>query len=112
MDLPMKYVFLVYGAEESMSTLPAGAALLRESGHLLATASDDNSVAATVQVRNGALSITDAAVDTTTARPITYFFVSARDLNDAIRLAAKMPQACSGRIEVRSVEMVDQQPFP
>jgi hypothetical protein len=112
MDSPMKYVFLAYDAEEPTNTLPAGVEILRESGHLLATASDDNSVAVTVQVRNETLSITDGAVDTTPARPITYFFVSARDLNDAIRLAAKMPQARSGRIEVRSVEMVDQQPFP
>jgi hypothetical protein len=80
---------------------------LQVSGHCLASARlQPAESAATVRVRNGSVFISDALVGVK-ERLGGFHLIDARDLNDAIRIAAKMPWARLGWIEVRPLEECD-----
>ena len=116
----MKYLCLIYGDETlRRHTTPAEQASIREqymtytrsitaSGHLLggeALVLSDQ--ARTVITRNGAKSATDGPYAETKEQLGGYYLVEARDLNEAIQLAARIPGSQFGSIEVRPVaEMV------
>ena len=57
--------------------------------------------ASTVRVRSGKASTTDGPFAETKEQLGGYFLMEARDLNEAIQLAAKIPAARTGSIEVR-----------
>ncbi len=110
----MKYVFLAYRDEkqwDAMSTREHDAfekacwvndEALRESGHLLTMESLHSSrTATTIRVHNGKALVTDGPFAETHGQLIGLFFINARDLNEAIQVASKMPQARGGPIEVR-----------
>lgn len=110
----MKYIFLVYEDEKQWDALPnherdalaaacrANDAALRQSGHLLAVESlHSSSTATTVRVRNGKLSVGDGLVTGSGEQLRGLFTIAARDLNEAIQVAAQMPQARMGPIEIR-----------
>ena len=59
--------------------------------------------ATTVRVRQGRLSITDGPFAETKEQLAGFYLIEARDLNDAIQMAAKIPPAREGSIEVRPV---------
>ena len=59
--------------------------------------------ATTVRIRNGKLSITDGPFAETKEQLAGFYLIEARDLNDAIQIAAKIPPAREGSIEVRPV---------
>ena len=63
--------------------------------------------ATTVQVRDGETIITDGPFAETREQLIGIFIISARDLNEAIQVAAQMPQARGGPIEVWSIQELD-----
>jgi hypothetical protein len=65
--------------------------------------------ATTVRVRNGRLSTTDGPFAETKEQLGGFFLIDARDLNDAIQVAAKIPSARLGSIEVRPVWEIRQQ---
>jgi hypothetical protein len=78
---------------------------LQVSGHCLASARlQPAESAATVRVRNGSVFISDALFAGVKERLGGFHLIDARDLNDAIRIAAKMPWARLGWIEVRPLE--------
>jgi hypothetical protein len=117
----MKYLFLAYGDETQLDAMPvderegfvnaclANDEALRKSGHLLAVQGLQGSCAtATVRVQNGKLSVTDGPCAATTEQLLGLFFINARDLNEAILVAATMPQARGGPIEVRPILEFDQ----
>jgi hypothetical protein len=103
----MKYLCLVYLDENTLhavadSECMACGAALRESGHSIAAeALQPVHTATTVRVRNGKLSITDGPFAETKEQLAGFYLVDARDLNEAIQLAAKIPPARVGSIEVR-----------
>ena len=112
----MQYLLLAYGDERPLGTLTASQRdalanacqdndeLLRSSGHLIAAQSLHSSCGATtVRVQNGRLSVDDGPVAETNEQLIGLFFINARDLNEAIQVAAAMPQARGGPIEVRPI---------
>jgi hypothetical protein len=118
----MRYVFLAYGDEKQLDAMSAGERdalanecvandeVLWESGHLLAVQGLQSSrTATTVRVHNGKLSIANGPCAETKEHLIGIFTIEARDLNEAIRLASKMPQARGGPIEVRPILEFDQQ---
>jgi hypothetical protein len=78
---------------------------LKKNGYLIA-AEPLQSVrnAATVRVRNGKLAITDGPFAETKETLGGFFLINARDLNEAIQVAAKWPSARLGSIEVRPIE--------
>lgn len=59
--------------------------------------------AITVRVRNGKVSITDGPFAETKEQFGGYYVIEARDLNDAIEVAAKIPGARFGCVEVRPI---------
>ena len=77
---------------------------LRRSGVLVAAeALQPVDTATTVRVRNGTLSVTDGPFTETKEQLAGFYLIDARDLNDAIQVAAKIPPAREGSIEVRPV---------
>jgi hypothetical protein len=113
----MKYVCLVYLVEEEMNALSKREAdacteeslvydeALRRSGHLLVTqALQPVETATTIRVRNGKLSTTDGPFAETKEQLGGFILIEARDLNDAIQLAAKIPMGRRGSIEVRPIK--------
>jgi hypothetical protein len=59
-----------------------------------------------VRVRNGKASITDGPFAETKEQLAGFYLVEARDLNEAIQLAAKIPPARVGSIEVRPIRPI------
>jgi hypothetical protein len=109
----MKYVCLVYLEQPKLHAVPDSECQtcgngLRSSGILLAAqALQPVETATTVRVRNGRMSITDGPFAETKEQLAGFYLVEARDLNDAIQVAAKIPPAREGSIEVRPVRELD-----
>ena len=105
----MKYLCLVYLDENRMGEVPDSeckgcADGLRKSGHhIAAEALASVHTATTVRIRNGKLSVTDGPFAETKEQLAGFYLVDAKDLNEAIQLASKIPPARVGSIEVRPV---------
>jgi hypothetical protein len=65
--------------------------------------------ATTVRVRDGRVVITDGPFAETREQLAGFYLVDARDLNDAIRVAARIPPARLGGIEVRPIRELGSQ---
>lgn len=88
-------------AEESMAYDQA----LRESGHLLlAQRLQSAQTATTLRVRNRILALSNGPFAQTEEQLGRFLLIDAFDLNDAIQLAAKIPLARIGSIEIRPIE--------
>ena len=111
----MKYLCLVYGDERAMETVDDRHCLafdqsVRASGHCIASeALQPVATATTVRVRNGKVSVTDGPFAETKEALAGFYMIEARDLNEAIQVAAKIPSARIGSIEVRPVMDFSQQ---
>ncbi|HEX7554355.1 MAG TPA: YciI family protein, partial [Geothrix sp.] len=55
------------------------------------------------RVRNGKVSTTDGPFAETKEQLGGYYLIEAKDLNDAIQVASRIPSAKTGSIEVRPV---------
>jgi hypothetical protein len=105
----MKYLCLVYLEESKLHAVPDRecancGADLRERGVLAAAESlQPVHTATTVRVRNGSVSVTDGPFAETKEHLAGFYLIDARDLNDAIQIAAKIPPAREGSVEVRPV---------
>ena len=113
----MKYLCLAYEEERKLNALSESEwhALrdetlsyvedLRKRGHLVVThALQSVETATTVRVRSGKLSATDGPFAETKETLGGIFLIEARDLNDAIQVAANWPSARIGSIEVRPIQ--------
>ena len=79
--------------------------VLRQSGHLLAAERLQSSRSVTtMRIQDGQVCLTNGPFAETSEPLISLFYIDARDLNEAIRVALTMPQAHSGPIEVRPIE--------
>jgi hypothetical protein len=77
---------------------------IRDSGHYVGcNRLLPSDTAITVRVRNGRLSTTDGPFTETKEQIGGYYVVEARDLNEAIRLAARIPGARYGSVEIRPI---------
>ena len=77
---------------------------LAESGHLIvAHALQPPTSAVTVRVRSGEMSVTDGPFAETKEALGGFILIEAKDLNEAIRIAAGIPLARLGAIEVRPI---------
>jgi hypothetical protein len=109
----MKYLCLVYLDERRLDEVPdrecmACADALRTSGHMMAgEALEGVHTATTVRVRNGKVAVTDGPFAETKEQLAGFYMVDARDLNEAIQIASKIPPARIGSIEVRPVRELD-----
>jgi len=78
---------------------------LREGGHFLAAqALQSVDAATTIRVRSGQISVTDGPFAETNEQIGGFILIEARDLNEAIQLASKIPAARLGGIEVRPIK--------
>src|SRR5687768_1404072 len=112
----MKYLCLIYDEEKKMGDMSKSEAEafmgeyfaftegIKKSGHYVAgEALQPVQTASTVRVRSGKVSTTDGPFAETKEQLGGYYLIEARDLNDAIQVAAKIPSARFGSIEVRPV---------
>lgn len=110
----MKYLALVYYDEAIMNRMSQddwdalnrecadGAARLAEQGHFInGTPLQPVATATSVRVRNGQTLVTDGPFAETKEQLAGFYLLEARDMNEAIRLAEKIPTARYGCIEVR-----------
>lgn len=108
----MKYLCLVYLDEKRMNDLPDEDCVefdsgIRKSGHCLASeALQPVQTATTVRLRNGRVSVTDGPFAETKEQLAGFYMIEARDLNEAIQIAAKIPPARVGSIEVRPIRPI------
>ena len=114
----MKYLCLIC-AEKVMEQMPEDVAVrhfqeyteftneIRASGHYLSCNRllPPNEVI-TVRVRNGKVTTTDGPFVETKEQLGGYYLIEARDLNEAIQIAAKIPPARVGCVEVRPIRPI------
>lgn len=119
----MKYLCLIYDDEATMAGMPKGEADafmgeyfaytegIRSSGHYVAgEALHPVQSATTLRIRNGKLSTTDGPFAETKEQLGGFYLIEARDLNEAIQVASRIPSVRTGSIEVRPVVDFSQQP--
>lgn len=117
----MKYLCLVYIEEETLGALSRVEYdaiddecaeydnRLQSNGHLIAVeALQPVHTATTVRLRNGKVSTTDGPFAETKEQLAGFYLVEARDLNEAIQIAAKIPPGRLGCVEVRPVRELHQ----
>jgi hypothetical protein len=115
----MQYLLMIYGPEklwegyteaERQSIYQGYGELIEDmkkkgnyiGGHEL----QPTAMATTVRVRNGEKTITDGPFAETKEQLGGYFLVEAKDLDEAIAIAERIPSATSGSIEVRPVKLM------
>ena len=112
----MKYVCLIYQDEAELQKMPkeemgklsaeyqAFTEALQRSGQLIAAHGlQPTHTATTVRVRDGKTLTTDGPFVETKEQLGSIYVIEAKDLDDAIQVAAKIPSARFGNIEVRPV---------
>jgi len=105
----MKYLCLVYSDEKELEVINdsecmACAAALDKSGHLIAgQALQPVATATTIRMRNGKLSITDGPFAETKEQLAGFYLIDAANHDEALQIAARIPPAREGSIEVRPV---------
>jgi hypothetical protein len=117
----MKYLCLVHFEEETLDNLPSAEFEncrreslahmddLEKSGHLVvANALQRVRTATSLRLRNGKMSITDGPFAETKEQLGGFMLIDARDLNEAVQIASRMPLARLGSIEVRPTWELEQ----
>jgi hypothetical protein len=82
---------------------------IRQSGHYVScNRLKPPSESSTLRVRGGQMLITDGPFVETKEQLGGYFLIEARDMNEALQIAARIPCARTGFVEVRPVAEDDQ----
>ena len=108
----MKYLCLVYLDEKKLDQVRDEDCVefdtsVRSSGQCIASeALESVHAATTVRVRHGTVSVTDGPFAETKEQLGGFYMIEARDLNEAIQIASKIPPARVGCIEVRPVRPI------
>jgi hypothetical protein len=113
----MRYLCLIYDEERkwaAMSKEEADAVMgeyfnftedVKKSGHYVGgEALQPVSTATSVRVRGGKMSTTDGPFAETKEQLGGYYLINAKDLNDALQIASKIPGAKTGTVEVRPIQ--------
>ena len=113
----MQYALLIYNDESTMkATGPEREAMFRayaeftqsivNSGHMKGgEALQPTATATTVRVRDGKMLTTDGPFAETKEQLGGYYLIEAKDLNEALQVAAKIPSARTGSVEVRPIQV-------
>lgn len=112
----MRYLCLVYGEEQKLRDLSKSEgdrltdeslgydeALMRSGHFVLAHALSSVETATSVKVRDGEVDIMDGPFAETKEQLLGFILIDAKDKNDAVAVASKIPLARLGTIEVRSI---------
>jgi hypothetical protein len=113
----MKYLCSVFFDEKNLDALSSKESealdseslayddVLRKGGHFLAAqALQPVQTATTIRVRGGKVTVTDGPFAETHEQIGGFILIEARDLNEAIQLASKIPAIRLGGIEVRPIK--------
>jgi hypothetical protein len=116
----MQYLLLIYDPEKAWTTMPEAERNqmfadyltftkdIKASGHFRAgDALQPTHTATTVRVRDGKTSTTDGPFAETREQLGGYYLIEAKDLDEATAIAARIPSAKLGSIEVRPVMSYD-----
>lgn len=119
----MQYMFLIYLDERKFAVMTQSERdhfgnamldyddLLREGGHfVMGEPLKSPAEAVTLRQWDGPLTTTDGPFMETKEHLSGFILINARDLNEAIRLAAKMPLVTVGSIEVRPLDILERVP--
>jgi hypothetical protein len=114
----MQYLLLIYSPESHRESMPEPETkkIYQQYGELIADLRKDGKYlgghelqpttsATTVRVRNGKKAVTDGPFAETKEQLGGYFLVEAKDLDEAMSIAARIPTATAGSIEVRPVKI-------
>ena len=114
----MKYLCMIYDDESRWGKMPKAEAEammgdyfaftdgIKKSGHYVGgEALKPTQTATTVRLRQGKVSTTDGPFAETKEQLGGFYLIEAKDLNDAIQVAAKIPAAKTGSVEVRPIEV-------
>lgn len=117
----MKYLLLIYTNEAAIAHLTPEqmAPMYKEYGeltqqlvssgkHILSNQLKPTATATTVRVRDGKRLVTDGPFAETKEQLGGFYLVEAKDLDDAIAIAARIPSARDGSIEVRPLVVQEQ----
>jgi hypothetical protein len=112
----MKYLCMIYDEEAlwpKMSKAEADAMMgeyfhftedIKKSGHYLGgNPLQPTHTATTVRLRNGKVSTTDGPFAETKEQLGGYYLIEAKDLNDAVQVASRIPASRTGSVEVRPI---------
>ena len=112
----MRYLCLIYDEEKKLGSMGkaesdafmgeyfAFTESIKKSGHYIAgEALQPVATATTLRIRNGKLSTTDGPFAETKEQLGGFYAIEARDLNEAIQIASRIPSAKLGSIEVRPI---------
>jgi hypothetical protein len=109
----MKYMLLIYGEENALSeterqdcyveSTQLAHDLHANGQYVAANPLHPTSMATSVKVRDGKRLVTDGPFAETREQLGGYFLIDAKNLDEAIAVAAKIPMARKGTVEVRSV---------
>ena len=112
----MRYLCLIYEDEKwwdkaSQDEMQKGMAeygaftdSIKKSGKYIGgEALQPTKTATSVRVRNGKLSTTDGPYVETKEQLGGYYLINAKDLNDAVQVASRIPGAQHGTVEVRPI---------
>ena len=110
----MKYLCLIYSDESQWPKMPeqemgrmmseymAYTADIKKSGNYIGGERlQPTQTATTIRIRNGKMSTTDGPFAETKEQLGGFYLVDAKDLNDAIQIASRIPGARFGSVEVR-----------
>ena len=117
----MKFLCLIYQEEKQEPNVPkdvieqakkdywAFAEDIKRSGNYIGSNGlQHTDKATTVRVRNGKLSATDGPFAETKEQLGGFYLIKAKDLNDALHVASRIPGAKYGTIEVRPIMEIPQ----
>ena len=109
----MRYMLLIYLDEQALGETERGQCYvesaqltqdLNSSGqYLAANPLHPTSTATSVRVRDGKRLVTDGPFAETREQLGGYFLINAKDLDEAIGIAARIPMARKGTVEIRPV---------
>lgn len=118
----MKYLCLIYDDEKKIAAMSKEETEkffrdytqfsddVAKSGHMIGgEALQPVATATTLRTRNGKTSTTDGPFAETKEQLGGYYLIEAKDLNDAMKVAARIPSAHTGSIEVRPIMDFSQQ---
>ena len=105
----MKYVCLVYLEADKLHAVPdrecmnCGDTLTKQGLMLGGEALEPIGTAKTLRIRNGRIGITDGPFAETKEQLAGFYLIDAANDDEALKIAAKIPPAREGSIEVRPV---------
>ena len=110
----MKYLCLIYLDEKQLAAMPEAEmgklnarhlelneALVKSGQFIEAEALEPAAASTCIRVRNGRAVLTDGPYAETKEMVAGFYFIEARDLNEAIQVASRFPSAPLGTVEVR-----------